>query len=125
MSVVRMSDTIQILGITANGNHGVLASERRLGQRFIADVVLHVDLAEAAESDGLGDTVDYSVVAQSVHAILEGDPVDLIEAVAGRCLDVCLGHPLVSSASVTIHKPQAPVGVPVDDVTVTLHRDRA
>lgn len=115
-------DRIAITGITANGYHGVLPHERREGQRFRADVVLEVDLTPAAASDTLDQTVDYSVVARGIHAILAGDPVDLIETVAGRCLDVALASPLVTAATVTIHKPQAPVGVPVDDVTVTLRR---
>lgn len=101
-----------------------IEDERRDGQLFRADVVLHLDLTAAASTDDLDDTVDYSVVAQAVHAVLAGEPQDLIESVAARCLDACLDDPRVSRALVTIHKPDAPLGVPADGVSVTLDRSR-
>ena len=77
-------DLIEVHGIRARGHHGVLESERATGQPFIADVILAVDTREAADSDDLADTVDYSQVAQAVYAELAGDPVDLIETLAER-----------------------------------------
>lgn len=117
-------DLIEVHGIVARGHHGVLASERVTGQTFIADVILAVDTQSAADSDDLADTVDYSVVAQAVHALLAGDPVDLIETLAERIASGCLEFPGVQAVEVALHKPEAPVGVPVSDVVLRILRER-
>lgn len=118
-------DLIQVLGIRARGHHGVLENERLAGQPFIADVVLAVDVARAAGSDDLADTVDYSQVAQAVYAELSGEPVDLIETLAERIAAVCLAFGGVQAVEVALHKPEAPVGVPASDVILRILRERA
>lgn len=115
-------DLIEVRGVRAHGHHGVLPEERDRGQTFFADVVLAVDTSAAARSDDLAATVDYSQVAQAAHAELSGAPVDLIETVAQRIADRCLALPGVSAVEVAVHKPHAPVGVPVDDVIVRILR---
>ncbi len=117
-------DRICLAGVRARGFHGVLEHERRDGQDFVVDVELEVDLAPAAESDELGRTVSYAEVAADVVARIEGEPVDLIERLAELIAADALARPLVESVVVTVHKPQAPVGVPFDDVTVTVVRSR-
>jgi dihydroneopterin aldolase len=119
-----MSDQIALRGLRAFGYHGVLPEERRDGQTFIVDAVLAVDTRAAAASDDLAATVDYAAVAQRIAAIVEGDPVDLIETLAQRLADACLEPAPVSAVEITVHKPEAPTGVNVDDVTVTIRRDR-
>ncbi|MFV0463375.1 MAG: 2-amino-4-hydroxy-6-hydroxymethyldihydropteridine diphosphokinase [Nostocoides sp.] len=118
-------DRIEARGIRAFGRHGVLEHERREGQEFVVDVSLAVDLARAGRTDDLAETVSYAEVAADVVAIVTGEPVDLIETVAQRIADACLRRPLVEAVEVTVHKPQAPVGVPFDDVAVTLRRAAA
>lgn len=121
-----MSDThdrIELRGLRAHGRHGVLPHERRDGQLFVVDVALHVDLSPAGRSDDLADTVDYGALAKKLEAVVTGEPVDLIEALADRLAAVCLSDPRVRAAEVVVHKPQAPVGVPVDDVVVTIRRE--
>lgn len=120
----RGRDLIEVRGIRARGHHGVLESERINGQTFIADIVLAVDTQQAAGSDALADTVDYSQVAQAVHAELMGDPVDLIEKLADRIAARCLAFPGVQAVEIALHKPQAPVGVPAEDVILRIYRDR-
>ncbi|WP_245612674.1 dihydroneopterin aldolase, partial [Actinotalea ferrariae] len=119
------TDRIRIRGISATGHHGVFEHERRDGQTFVADVVLHVDTRPAARADALDLTVDYGAVATDVAAVLSGDPVDLIETVAERVAAVVLEHEGVTAVDVVLHKPQAPIPVPFSDVTVEIHRDRA
>lgn len=119
-----MTDRITLRGIRATGFHGVYPNERRDGQEFIADVVLELSLAAAARSDDVADTVHYGELAGAVAAILAGDPVDLIETVAQRIADTALADPRVDAAEVTVHKPQAPIEVPFDDVSVTIRRER-
>lgn len=120
-----VADRIRIMGISATGRHGVLPEERRDGQRFVADVVLHVDTRAAAAGDRLDATVDYAVVAGRVKEILAGEPADLIETVAERIAAAVLADPRVSAVDVVLHKPQAPIPVPFSDVSVEIHRDAA
>ncbi|MFE7406330.1 2-amino-4-hydroxy-6-hydroxymethyldihydropteridine diphosphokinase [Isoptericola sp. NPDC057559] len=118
-------DQIRLAGVTATGHHGVLAHERAEGQVFSADVVLHLDTREAASSDDLGRTVSYADVAQDVHDVLAGSPADLVETVAERIAAVVLARPAVQAVDVRVHKPQAPIPVPFDDVAIVVRRDRS
>jgi dihydroneopterin aldolase len=119
-----MSDRIELFGLRAKGFHGVFESERREGQEFVVDLVLHVDTAPAAVSDDLADTVDYGVIAQEVHDVVTGEAVDLIETLAARIASVVLAHQAVEAVDVAVHKPQAPIQVPFDDVVLRIHRRR-
>jgi 7,8-dihydroneopterin aldolase/epimerase/oxygenase len=119
-----VTDRIEIRGLRVHGHHGVLESERRDGQPFVVDVVLETDTSPAAVTDDLAVTVDYAVVGQRVAAIVGGEPVDLIETLAARIADACLEEPRVVAVEVAVHKPEAPVGVPFDDVVVTIRRKR-
>jgi len=120
-----VSDRIELRGLRVRGHHGVLPEERRDGQLFGIDVVLETDVSAAAANDDLAATVDYATVARQVAAIVGGDPVDLIETLAVRIADVCLAHRAVVAVEVTVHKPQAPIGLPFDDVAVRVHRRRS
>jgi 7,8-dihydroneopterin aldolase/epimerase/oxygenase len=124
MSIPDGLDRIDLRGIRAQGRHGVFEHERRDGQTFVADVSLGLDLGPAAEGDDLTATVDYGRLAQDIHDVLAGEPVDLIEAVALRMVDLCLSRPHVRWASVTVHKPEAPIEVAVEDVSVTIERSK-
>lgn len=118
------SDRIELRGLSGRGRHGVLAHERALGQRFSADVTLYLDTRAAAQSDDLSLTVDYGGLAQEVVAVITGEPVDMVETLAQRIADVALAHDRVQAVEVSVHKPEAPVTVPFDDVVVTIHRER-
>ncbi len=118
------ADRIALRGLRVRGRHGVLSAERRDGQDFVVDVTLEVDTAPAAASDDLADTVDYAALAERLAAVVAGEPVDLLETLAGRLVEVALSDPQVLAAEVTVHKPQAPVRVPVADVAVTVRRAR-
>lgn len=118
-------DRITLRGLRARGFHGVLPEERAEGQTFVVDLDLSVDSRPAAAGDDLSKTVHYGVVAQEVTDIVAGEPCDLIETLAQRIADQCLQHGAVLEARVTVHKPQAPIPVPFDDVTITIKRSRA
>lgn len=120
-----MSDRIELRGLRVHGHHGVLESERRDGQVFVVDVALEVDTRAAAASDGLADTVDYADLAARLAAVVSGEPVNLIETLAERLAAACLADPRVQRADVRLHKPFAPVGLPVEDVVVAISRTRA
>ncbi len=118
-------DQITLRGIAGYGHHGVFAEERQLGQRFVVDVRCTLDLAAAAETDDLSHTVDYGELARAVVADIEGDPLNLIEALADRIAQTCLKAPQVRTVEVSVHKPEAPMPVEVSDVAVTLTRSKS
>lgn len=124
-AVIRLLDRVTLRGLRARGNHGVFERERIEGQTFVVDLVLYLDTRPAAAGDDLTRTAHYGLVAEEVTAIIAGEPVDLIETLAQRIADQCLKHEAVEEVEVTVHKPDAPITVPFDDVTVTIHRGRA
>lgn len=124
-----MTGRITLTGLAGKGFHGVLPAERRDGQEFVVDVVLHLDTSRAAAGDDLSATVNYADLATDVLAVVTGEPVDLIETLAHRIAEVALdaGHDVnafVTAAEVTVHKPQAPIPARFADVSVgvTLRR---
>ena len=118
------SDRIVLTGLTVTGYHGVFAEERRDGQPFIVDVALELDLKPAAASDDVLDTVHYGELAQRLAAVVEGEPVNLLETLVSRLADVCLADQRVTAAEVTVHKPKAPIPLDFADVAVTVRRER-
>lgn len=99
-------DLILLEGMTFFGHHGVLPAERELGQRFVVDVEMRVDLRLAGLSDDLSQTVDYGAVHALAKEITEGEPLNLIEAVAERIATAILqDHPMVETIRVRVAKP--------------------
>ncbi|MGO3250117.1 MAG: dihydroneopterin aldolase, partial [Microbacterium gubbeenense] len=96
-----MSDSIDLTGLAAYGYHGVFDHEKRDGQEFLIDVSLALDTDPAAASDDVADTVHYGELAERIVAIVEGDPVDLIETLAQRILAAVLTDVRIASAAVT------------------------
>ncbi len=120
-----MTDRIELTGLRAHGRHGVYDFERAQGQDFVVDAALELDLAPAARSDDVSDTVHYGELAERLVSVVTGEPVNLIETLADRLLAVCLEDPRVRTATVTVHKPEAPVPHTFRDVAVTMTRARA
>src|SRR5215207_11177505 len=75
-------DRILLKGMVFHGRHGTLPAERELGQPFIVDIEVYLDLRPAGLSDDLTQTVDYSEVHRQAKEIVEGPPVNLTETVA-------------------------------------------
>lgn len=121
----RRLDRVRLTGISATGYHGVFDHERRDGQTFVVDVVVHLDTRRAAATDDLAHTLHYGELAEQVVTVVEGEPADLIETVAERIAATVLAHPQVQAVDVVVHKPQAPITVPFEDVTVEVRRDRS
>ena len=118
-------DTITLTGLRVFGRHGVFDFERDQGQDFVVDVVLELDTRAAAASDELADTVHYGELAEALAAVIEGEPVSLLETLAQRLVDTCLVDSRVLAATVTVHKPQAPIPLTFSDLAVTIRRERS
>jgi dihydroneopterin aldolase len=119
-----MTDRITLTGLRVRGHHGVYDFERREGQDFVVDVTLELDTGAAATSDDVADTVHYGELAESLAAVIAGDPVNLLETLAERLARVCLADPRVAAAAVTVHKPRAPIPLAFADVAVSIRRER-
>ena len=120
-----MSDCIFITGLTLHAYHGVMAHEAKVGQTFGIDIELDIDLAAAAKSDKVADTVSYDAVVTCATEAFLSQRFKLIEAAAGRVADAVLGSfPRVKAITVTIHKPHAPIAATFSDVGVKLVRMR-
>lgn len=121
-----MTDRIFIRDLTLHAYHGIMPHEGRVGQTFMIDLDLDIDLSEAARSDKVKDTVSYADVAQCVEKVFTGQRFRLIEAAGGAVADAVLAaFPRVLTIAVTIHKPHAPIAATFSDVGVTLVRSRA
>jgi dihydroneopterin aldolase len=119
-----VSDRIELRGLKVRGNHGVFEHEKRDGQDFYVDITVWMDLAPAAASDDLDDTLDYGGLAERAAAIVAGPPRDLIETVAAEIADGVMTDPRVRSTEVVLHKPSAPISLTFADVAVVAHRSR-
>jgi dihydroneopterin aldolase/2-amino-4-hydroxy-6-hydroxymethyldihydropteridine diphosphokinase len=118
-------DRISLHGLQCYGYHGVFAEENKLGQRFIVDLELELDLLRAGTQDELAATVNYAEIAETTKQLVEGKPFQLVEAVAEAIAQRLLkDYPLLHSVFVRVHKPNPPVPLPFDGVSVTLHRAR-
>lgn len=119
-------DTIELRGLVFYGYHGALAEERALGQRFVVDVRLGLDLEPAGRSDDLARTVDYGKVAETIKRIVEGETFSLIEALAEAVAGQLLAdYPQVERVRVRVEKPSAPLrSTPSALAAVEIHRDR-
>ncbi|HJO07463.1 MAG TPA: dihydroneopterin aldolase [Chloroflexota bacterium] len=118
-------DEIRVTGMTFFAYHGVKPEEKRLGQRFVVDVVVGTDLRGAGESDDVTKTLDYGRIYAVTREIMEGESMDLIEAVAEQvCAAVLALSPLAKEVATTVHKPAAPIPGMLDEASVRLVRRR-
>jgi dihydroneopterin aldolase len=120
-----MKDRIFITGLMLHAYHGVMPHEAKVGQTFSLDIVLDIDLSAAARSDKVRDTVSYDKVVACASKSFLRQRFRLIESAGGSVADAVLAEfPRVLSATVTVHKPHAPIAATFSDVGVTLTRTR-
>lgn len=119
-----MNGTIRLTGVRVFARHGVFQEEHEHGQEFVIDVTVRMDLSRAIESDELDSTLDYGTLADRIRQRVTGERWNLIERVAGRVADLVMEDERVETVEVTVHKPDAPIAVEFDDVSVTIRRNR-
>jgi len=120
-----MSDTIFITGVVIHARHGVMEHETEVGQRFVIDLELSIDLSESAHTDRLSDTVSYASVVATATAAFKNTNYKLLERAAGAVADAILSHfPRIRAVKITVHKPHAPIAAIFDDVGIMLTRSR-
>jgi 7,8-dihydroneopterin aldolase/epimerase/oxygenase len=120
-----MSDAIFVNGLVLHAYHGVMPHEGKVGQPFVLDLALDIDLTEASRTDKLRHTVSYDLLVRTVSEAFCARRYRLVEAAAGAVADAVLDrYPLLRSIRITVRKPHAPIAATFDDVGVTITRAR-
>jgi 7,8-dihydroneopterin aldolase/epimerase/oxygenase len=120
-----MSDTIFVNGLVIHAYHGVMPHEAKVGQPFLLDLVLDIDLAEASRSDTVKATVSYEKLVETASQAFRARRYRLIEAAAAAVADAVLStYPQAREIQVTVRKPHAPIAATFQDVGVIIKRAR-
>lgn len=107
------------------GYHGVFPEETRLGQRFVVDLMVLVDLRKAGETDELEHSVNYGELYQVCKEVVEGKPYKLVEAVAEKIAETVLKQfTLVTEVTIKVIKPDPPIPGHYRSVAVEITRRR-
>ncbi len=116
-------DRIILEGMQFYGFHGVNAEERALGQSYIVDLTVELDLTGPGASDRLEETVSYAHLYRTVQEVLEGRSRNLLEATAhGIALKILAEFP-VDGVHVRVKKPRPPIrGSVIDNASVEIYR---
>ncbi len=101
-----MPDAIRVSGMRFWGKHGALPDEREKAQPIDVDLELTVDLAKAAHSDHLGDTVDYAAIYKKVEATVAQRSFALLEALAEAIASDVLSDRRIARVTVRVRKPR-------------------
>ncbi|MEW6662218.1 MAG: dihydroneopterin aldolase [Bacillota bacterium] len=119
-------DRISLKSMAFYGYHGVLPEEKSLGQRFLVDVTIWLDLRQAAAADSLQAGVDYTEIYRIVKGLVEGTRFNLIETLAERIASAVLqGFPQIDQVTAVVTKPEAPIPGMLAGVAVEVTRRRA
>lgn len=117
-------DRISIERLHVHGRHGVFAHERASGQDFYIDAEVWIDTRAAAQTDQIDDTLHYGHLMRALYEVAMKEPVDLLETLAERLAAVTFAFSGPQAVRITVHKPQAPVKLRFQDVTVSVLRYR-
>ena len=107
------------------GYHGVFKEETKLGQRFIVDAVLELDLRQAGESDDMTQSIHYGRAYEVIRDIVEGRAKNLVEAVAEEIAkQLFAAFSLLEACTVKVIKPDPPIAGHYESVAVEIRRER-
>ena len=119
------TDRIVLEGMQFYGFHGVNVEERSLGQSYVVDLAVEIDLGVPGRSDRLEDTVRYTHLYRSVQKVLEGESKNLLEATAEAVAGRILEEFPVDAVQVRVKKPRPPIkGSFVENAVVEIYRVR-
>lgn len=119
-------DRIILEGMQFYGYHGVNPEERALGQPYLVDLAVEMDLLTPGKSDLLEDTVSYTHLYRTVQAVVEGDSKNLLEATAQMIADRVLAGFPVNAVRVRVKKPRPPIkGSVIEHAAVEIYRTRS
>lgn len=116
-------DRIHIKNLEIFAKHGVFPEENVLGQKFIVSAVLYTSTREAGQTDDLTKSIHYGEVSHFIRRFLEDHTYQLLETVAERLAEeLLLKTERLEGVRLEIKKPWAPVGLPLETVSVEIER---
>ena len=117
------SVTVEISGLSLYTNHGVSEAEREVGQRLVLDLRIDIGETSATVTDAIEDTVDYAEVCQLVALIAQQRSHKTLERLCSTIADRLLADYDVESVWVKATKPEPPIALSVDEVSVEVWRE--
>jgi 7,8-dihydroneopterin aldolase/epimerase/oxygenase len=117
------SVTIEIAGLSLYTHHGVSEAEREVGQRLVLDLRLDLGETDATVTDAIEDTVDYGEVCQLVALVAQQRSHKTLERLCSTIADRLLGDYELEGVWVKATKPEPPIALPVDEVSVEVWRE--
>jgi 7,8-dihydroneopterin aldolase/epimerase/oxygenase len=117
------SVTIEITGLSLYTHHGVSEAEREVGQRLVLDLRLDVGETDATATDALEDTIDYAEVCQLVALVAQQRSHKTLERLCSVIADRLLGDYALEGVWVKATKPEPPIPLSVDEVSVEIWRE--
>jgi dihydroneopterin aldolase len=118
-------DKISLNDISAFGYHGVLKSEKELGQNFLIDLDVELDLREAGVNDNLDFTVNYSDLHYIVKKVVKEESFNLIESIAEKIAFEVLENIKIKRVRVKVKKPYIPDKDFSGKVSVEIYREQS
>jgi dihydroneopterin aldolase len=120
-----MTDRIILKRIAVYANHGLLAEEARIGQRFYISLDCRLDLKPAGVSDSVSKTVSYDQLAEIVTSVSANRRFKLIEAFAETiATEVLAKFATITCVTVRVDKPSAPIPAILDEIAIEIERHR-
>ena len=117
------SVTVEIAGLSLHTHHGVTEAERQVGQRLVLDLRLDLGETDATVTDSIEDTVDYAEVCQLVALIAQQLSHKTLERLCGTIADRLLADYELEGVWVKATKPEPPIALAVDEVSVEVWRE--
>ncbi len=117
------SVTIEITGLSLYTHHGVSEAEREVGQRLVLDLRLDVGETDATATDALEDTIDYAEVCQLVALVAQQRSHRTLERLCSVIADRLLGDYELEGVWVKVTKPEPPIPLSVNEVSVEIWRE--
>lgn len=115
--------TVEITGLSLYTHHGISEAEREVGQRLVLDLRLDVGETDATVTDSLDDTVDYAEVCQLVALIAQQRSHNTLERLCSTIANRLLADYELEGVWVKATKPEPPIALPVDEVSVEVWRE--
>ena len=115
--------TIEVLGLSLYTHHGVTAAEREIGQRLIIDVRFEVGEVDALVTDRVEDTIDYGAVCHEIALVAQQRSYKTLERLCAVIADRLANRFGAESVTVKAAKPEPPIPLPVEEVSVEVWRE--
>ena len=116
-------DKIHIKNLEVFARHGVFPEENALGQKFVVSAVLYTSTREAGRADDLAKSIHYGEVSRFITEFMEQNTFQLLETAAERLAEeLLLNIERLEKIRLEIKKPWAPVGLPLETVSVEIER---